>query len=121
MNLKDYDFHLPEHLIATYPIKKRDESKLLVCKKNTKLKKIKKFNEILDELDEEMHLVFNNAKVLQARLFGKRKTGGKFEILLNRAVSFEENTWEIIGKNIKKIKEGETIYFEDSLNAEMIS
>jgi len=121
MNLKDYDFELPEHLIATYPVEKRDDSKLLVCKKNTNNKDIKKFYDIIDELDENMHLVFNDAKVLQARLFGHRETGGKFEILLNRALSFEQNTWEVIGKNIKKIKEGEIIYFDNDLNAEMIS
>ena len=121
MNLKDYDFELPEKLIATYPTQKRDSSKLLVCKKNTSEKVIKNFYDIVDELDENMHLVFNDAKVLQARLFGKRATGGKFEVLLNRALSFEDNTWEVIGKNIKKIKEGEVIFFDNELNAEMIS
>jgi S-adenosylmethionine:tRNA ribosyltransferase-isomerase len=121
MNLKDYDFELPEELIAAYPIEKRDNSKLLVCKKNTAEKNIKQFHDIIDELDENMHLVFNDAKVLQARLFGSRKSGGKFEVLLNRALSFENNTWEVIGKNIKKVKEGEIIYFGDDLNAEMIS
>ncbi len=121
MNLKDYDFELPEALIATYPTQKRDNSKLLLCKKNTSEKVIKNFYDIINELDENMHLVFNDAKVLQARLFGHRATGGKFEILLNRALSFEENTWEVIGKNIKKIKEGEIIYFDNELNAEMIA
>jgi len=121
MNLKDYDFELPEELIATYPVQKRDNSKLLVCKRNTNQKVIRNFYDIIDELDENMHLVFNDAKVLQARLFGHRATGGKFEILLNRALSFEDNTWEVIGKNIRKIKEGEIIFFDNELNAEMIS
>jgi len=121
LNLKDYDFNLPEELIATYPTQKRDNSKLLVCQKNTEEKVIKNFHNIIDELDENMHLVFNDAKVLQARLFGHRATGGKFEVLLNRALSFEDNTWEVIGKNLKKVKEGELIYFDNDLNATMIS
>ncbi len=120
MNLKDYDFDLPEELIATYPAQKRDNSKLLVCDKQTKNKKIKHFYDIIDDLDQNMHLVFNDAKVLQARLFGKRKTGGNFEILLNRAISFEDNIWEVIGKNIKKIKPNEEIFFENGLSAEII-
>ena len=121
IDLNDYDFYLPEKLIATYPAEKRDESKLLVCKKNSKEKYIKKFHQIIDELDEGMHLVFNDAKVLRARLFGKRASGGKFELLLNKIISFDENIWEVIGKNTKKIREGEKVYFDDGLTADFIS
>lgn len=112
MNLNDFDFNLPENLIASYPLDKRDESKLLICKKNTSLYEIKKFGNIIDELDENCHLVFNDAKVLKARLFGKKATGGKVEIFLNRLIDINQNKWEVIGKNIRNAK---VIYFDDNL------
>ena len=121
MNLKEYDYNLPEELIASYPVEKRDHSKLMVTKIGNRDKKIVNFHEILDFLDKNIHLVFNDTKVLQARLFGKRKTGGKFEILLEHILDISINSWQVIGKNIRKIRDNEEIYFDNGLTAKFIS
>ncbi len=121
MNLKDYDYNLPEELIASYPVEKRDHSRIMITQVGNNERTIMKFHEIIDQLDENYHLVFNDTKVLQARLFGKRKTGGSFEILLEHILDIEKNSWKVIGKNIKKIKDGEVLFFNNYLTAKFIS
>ncbi len=115
INLNDYDYELPESLIAAYPVEKRDHSKLLVTNKGSFNKNIIPFYDIIEHLDNSIHLVFNDAKVLKARLFGKKKSGGVVEIFLNRLINSENNEWEIIGRKIAKLNTGDIIYFEDGL------
>lgn len=101
MKLSDYDYKLPDGLIAKNPTKPRDHSRLLVY--DAKSRKIKHhiFYEIIDLLEAGDVLVVNESKVFPARLFGKRKdTGGKIEILLSKPIT--KTRWEALGKNIKK-------------------
>ena len=76
MEVKDFDYYLPEELIAQFPVEKRDESRLMVIYRETNALEHKKFYELLNYLDSRDCLVLNNSKVLPARIFGKKKSTG---------------------------------------------
>lgn len=120
MKLSDFDFDLPEHLIAQTPLEKRDTSKLLVLDRKTGKIEHKHFYDIIDYLNEGDILVRNNTKVIPARLFGtKEETNGHVEVLLLKEL--HENTWECLVGNARIVKVGTTITFGDgSLKAECI-
>ena len=100
MNLSDFDYNLPEELIAQHPTKKRDCSRLLVMDRKSGGIKHHTFYEIFDLLNPNDLLILNNSKVFPARLIGERSdTGGKIELLLNHQI--DENYWETIGKGLK--------------------
>ena len=112
MNVKDFDFYLPEELIAQDPLDKRDHSKLLVLDKKTGEMEHKIFHDIIDELEEGDCLVVNNTKVIPARLFGNKVgTDAKIEVLLLKRN--ENDTWEVLVKPGKKAKVGAEISFGD--------
>lgn len=81
-SINRYDFEFDENLIAQYPVKKRDESRLLVVNRQTNELLDKRFKDIVDFFDNNMFLVLNNTKVLNARLFAKKESGGEVEIFL---------------------------------------
>ena len=112
--VKNYDYKLPEELIAKYPVTPRDEAKLLVYdrKKDKIIHTV--FKNILD-FTGESHFVFNNTKVIKARIFGKKDTGGKIELLLNRPLG-EDYLVYIRGK----VKVGTKLYFNKGLIAEVV-
>ena len=110
MKLSEFDYNLPEKLIAQKPTEPRDHSRLLVLDKKNGQIKHHKFYDIVNYLKEGDVLVVNNSKVFSARLFGKKKdTGGKVEILLNKNI--KDSVWEVIGKNLKT---GTELIFENS-------
>ena len=112
MNVKDFDFYLPEELIAQDPLEKRDNSKLLVLNKETGEMKHTIFHHIIDELEEGDCLVVNNTKVIPARLFGNKVgTDNKIEILVFERI--ENHTLEVLEKPSKKAKIGAEISFGD--------
>ena len=84
MLLEEFDFDLPQHLIAQAPLQKRDASRLLVLNKNMKSFSDKNFTEFVDLLNINDLLIFNDTRVIKARLFGKKITGGKVEIMIER-------------------------------------
>ena len=84
MLIEDFDFDLPQHLIAQTPLQKRDSSRLLILNKNTKSFSDKKFTDFVDLLNTNDLLIFNDTRVIKARLFGKKITGGKVEIMIER-------------------------------------
>jgi len=93
MKTENFNFELPEHLIAQTPLKKRDESKLLVLDKNTGKIEHKNFNNIIDYLEKGDALVLNDTKVIPARLYGiKEETDAVIEILMLKEK--DENMWE---------------------------
>ncbi|MFQ9924312.1 MAG: tRNA preQ1(34) S-adenosylmethionine ribosyltransferase-isomerase QueA [Beduini sp.] len=120
MKLSDFDFDLPEHLIAQTPLEKRDTSKLLVLDRKTGKIEHKHFYDIIDYLNEGDILVRNNTKVIPARLFGtKEETNGHVEVLLLKELN--ENIWECLVGNARIVKVGTLITFGDgSLKAECI-
>ena len=114
MNVKDFDFELPQELIAQDPLLDRSSSRLLVLDKQTGEIKHKHFRDILSYLKEGDCLVINDTKVIPARLFGvKEGTEAKIEILLLKRR--ENDIWETLVKPGKKAKEGTVISFGDGL------
>ncbi|MGM0500969.1 MAG: tRNA preQ1(34) S-adenosylmethionine ribosyltransferase-isomerase QueA [Bacillota bacterium] len=121
MKVEEFDFDLPEELIAQKPMEPRDESNLLVVNRTENNLEDKIFKEIVDYFDSGDTLVRNNTKVIPARLFGQKKeTGGKVEVLL--LTKTELDTWEVLVKANGKVKVGTTIVFGDGeLEAEIKS
>lgn len=108
----DFDFELPEELIAQTPLADRQTSKLLVLDKETGNIQDKHFYDILEELNEGDALVMNNTRVLPARLYGEKpETGGHLEVLL--LTNTEGNQWETLIKPAKRAKKGTEISFGD--------
>ncbi|WP_367783791.1 tRNA preQ1(34) S-adenosylmethionine ribosyltransferase-isomerase QueA [Streptococcus pluranimalium] len=120
MNTKDFDFDLPEELIAQTPLEKRDSSKLLVLDPVTKEMTDTHFDHIIDQLNPGDALVMNNTRVLPARLYGEKPdTHGHVEFLLLKNTSGDN--WEVLAKPAKRLKVGSTVSFGDGrLMAEVI-
>ena len=118
MEVKDFDYELPEELIAQTPLKVRDSSRLLVLDKETGEVEHKVFSNIIDYLKEGDTLVLNDTKVLPARLIGvKEDTGAVIEILLLK--NLEGDEWECLVKPARRIKVGTVVSFgEGKLKAE---
>lgn len=110
MKTDDFDYFLPEHLIAQTPLLKRDESRLMVLDKKTGKIEHKSFRNILDYMEKGDTLVLNDTKVIPARLYGvKEETGAVIEVLLLNEIS--ENKWKCLTKPAKRVKEGTVISF----------
>lgn len=114
MLTEDYNYNLPEELIAQTPLKERSSSKLLVLDKSSHTKEDKYFKDIIDYLEEGDTLVINDTKVIPARLIGiKEETNAKIEILLLKNI--ELNTWEALSKPMKRLHIGTIINFGEGL------
>ena len=112
MKVSDFDYYLPEELIAQTPLEKRDESRLLVLDKETGEIEHKHFYDIIDYLNKGDTLVLNDTKVLPARLIGvKEETNAVIEILLLK--NLEKDKWECLVKPARRIKEGTIVSFGD--------
>ena len=119
MLLSEFDYNLPENLIAQLPADKRENSKMMVLDRNTKTIQHKHFYDIVDLIDENSILVLNNTKVMPARLYGmKEETGAKIEVFLLKQL--EGKTWETLIKPSKRVKEGTIIKISDELSAKAI-
>lgn len=119
MKTDDFDYFLPEKLIAQTPLEKRDESRLLILDKKTGEIEHKHFNNIIDYLDSNDVLVLNDTKVIPARLIGiKEETNAVIEVLLLKELN--ENKWECLTKPAKRIKIGTIVKFSDKLSAKCI-
>ena len=113
MDVKDFYYNLPEELIAQVPIKKRDESRLMVLDRENKTIEHKVFKDILDYLKPGDCLVRNNTKVLPARIYGKKETGANVEFLLLNNI--EGDIWESIVRPGNKLHVGTKVIFGDGL------
>lgn len=112
MNTADFDFDLPEELIAQTPLEKRDASRLLVVDKETGDFSDQHFDQIIDQLQPGDALVMNNTRVLPARLYGiKPETGGHVELLLLKNTQGDD--WEVLAKPAKRLRVGTQISFGD--------
>lgn len=123
MKLSQFKFKLPEELIAQYPAKNRDESRLMVVDSKKGTIEHKVFKEILQYFDEGDVMVFNDTKVFPARLFGnKEKTGARIEVFLLRELNAENKFWDVLVEPARKIRIGNKLYFgeDDSMVAEVI-
>ena len=119
MNLSDFDYDLPEELIAQTPIKERDQSRLMVLDKKMGAIKHKHFHDILEELHAGDVLVLNDTKVIPARLIGKKvSTGAVIELLLLKDLG--NNIWECLSRPAKRLKVGTIVTFSEKLQAEVV-
>jgi len=114
LKLSDFDFHLPEELIAQEPIEKRDQSRLMVVHRDSQAIEHKTFRDLIEYLRPGDVLVMNESKVLPARIFGTRiSTGAKIEVLLLRQTS--GSRWEALVKPGKKARIGDVLDFGNGL------
>ncbi|KGN95855.1 tRNA preQ1(34) S-adenosylmethionine ribosyltransferase-isomerase QueA [Porphyromonas crevioricanis] len=123
MKLSMFKFKLPEELIAKYPARFRDESRMMVLHRATGEIEHKQFSDIIDYFDKDDAFVFNNTKVFPARIYGnKEKTGAKIEVFLLRELNEQQKLWDVVVDPARKIRIGNKLYFgeDDSLIAEVI-
>lgn len=123
MRLTDFDYHLPEELIAQYPSRQRDHSRMMVVHRNTNEVEYKHFYNVPEYLRKNDVLVINNSKVIPARLMGKKETGGIIEILLlshKDEDSGYSHTWEVLLKPAKRVSAGTRILFPGECEARII-
>ena len=123
MKLSNYGFDFKPELIAQYPEINRDESRLIVVRRDTGEIEHRVFKDILDYFEEKDRFVFNDTKVFPARLYGnKEKTGAEIEIFLLRELNRELRLWDVLVDPARKIRIGNKLYFgeDDILGAEVI-
>ncbi|MCK4854065.1 MAG: tRNA preQ1(34) S-adenosylmethionine ribosyltransferase-isomerase QueA [Bacteroidales bacterium] len=123
MKLSQYKYNLPEDLIAKYPTGNRDESRMMVIRRDSGKIEHKVFHEILGHFNDQDVLVFNNTKVFPARLYGnKEKTGAEIEVFLLRELNRDQRLWDVLVDPARKIRIGNKLYFgeDDMLVAEVI-
>ena len=127
MLLSDYDYNLPEELIAQMPADKRENSRMMVLNRKDRTISHKHFYDIVDLLDKNTLLVMNNTKVLPARLIGHKDTGAKIEVfLLKQSESNIESSqekqhlWDVLIKPSKRVKPDTIIKISDELSVKAI-
>jgi len=119
MKLSEIQFNVPSKLVAQYPVKVRDESRLMVVNKKTLTFEHKIFKDIVEYFNEGDGLVINETKVFPARVFGvKEKTDAKVELLLLRQL--EKTMWEVLVKPARKVRVGNRIQITDDLGCDVI-
>lgn len=119
MRIDEFDYHLPEELIAQHPTEQRDVCRLLVMNREDGTVEHKHFYDVIDYLNEGDCLVMNNSKVLPARLFGtKERTGAKVEFLLTKRI--EGDKWETMVRPGKRLKPGDSVAFSDNFKADIL-
>ena len=118
MLLSEFDYTLPEELIAQTPADKRENSRMMVLGVNNKTIEHKHFYDIVDLLDKNCILILNNTKVIPARLYGYKDTGAKIEVFLLKEKTNKE--WEVLIKPSKRVKPNTIIKISDELSVEVL-
>ena len=123
MKLSNFNFELPEELLAEYPSEHRDEARLMVLNRKEQTIEHKLFKDLINYFDEGDVMVLNNTKVFPARMFGnKEKTGARIEVFLLRELNAENRLWDVLVDPARKSRIGNNLFFgeDDSLVAEVI-
>ena len=118
MKVSDFDYQLPSHLIAQQPCPSRDQSRLLVLDKKTGDIRHRHFYDLPQILDSNDFLVFNDTKVLPARLFARKRGGGRLEVLLLRPI--DEQTWSCLTRPAKRAPKGTQLEFAEGFQGEVV-
>jgi len=119
--LSQFNFELPEELIAQYPAEERDESRLMVVDREKGTIEHKIFKDVLDYYDDGDSFIFNNTRVFPARLFGKKeKTGARIEVFLLRELNKEQRLWDVLVDPARKIRVGNKLYFTDDADNDVL-
>lgn len=118
MLLSEFDYELPEELIAQLPADKRENSRMLVLNRDKHSISHNHFYDIVDLIEPNSLLVLNNTKVMPARLYGKKDTGAKIEIFLLKQLA--DDNWEVLIKPSKRVKSGIIVKVSDELSVEVV-
>lgn len=116
--LSSYSFEFDPSLIAQYPVTPRDQSRLMIVDRSSGNISEATFKDIINLLNTDDTLIFNNTKVIPARLLGKRENGGKAEIFLVKPLG--NDNWEVLAKPGKKLKVGSKVFFDNNFHCEVI-
>ena len=119
MHIQEFDYNLPEELIAQKPSEKRENSKMMVLNRDSQLIEHKNFYNIIDYLDENCVLILNNTKVMPARLYGFKETGAKIEVFLLKKYD-DVNRWEVLIRPSKRVRPGTVVKISEELSVEII-
>ncbi len=121
MKLSQFDYFLPEELIALKPLKNRQKERLLVFHKDSGEIEHRNFTDIVEYFDDDDIMIFNNTKIFPAILHGKKeKTEADIEVFLLRELKSELKLWDVLVSPARKIRIGNKLYFENDLIAEVI-
>ena len=123
MKLSQFRYDLPLNLIAQYPTKRREDSRLMVVNRQNGHMENRHFSDLLEYYDDKDVFVVNNTKVFPARMYGrKEKTGAKIEVFLLRELNKPNRLWDVIVDPARKIRVGNKLYFgeNEELVAEVI-
>ncbi len=134
MRVEEFDYYLPRHLIAQHPTPKRGESRLMVLRRRDGAIEHRRFAEIIELLHKGDGLVVNNTRVIPARIFGRKETGGRVEVLLVQPIDSEGrpipplfkggerdlSTWTCLIRESKGVRPGSRLYFSGNVRAEVI-
>ena len=118
MLVSEFDYTLPEELIAQTPAEKRENSRMMLLNVDGKTIEHKHFYDIVDLLDDNHVLILNNTKVIPARLYGFKDTGAKIEVFLLKEKANKE--WEVLIKPSKRVKGGTVVKISDELSVEVL-
>ncbi len=116
LKTSSYDYNLPKELIATHPVSPADSARLLVYNRATNSITHTTFKNLMDFLPNELSIFLNDTKVIKARIFGTKETGGKIELLLNKPLFMDRYLVMIGGK----VRVGTKLFFDENLNAEVL-
>ena len=119
MKTSDFDYYLPQELIAQNPLEKRDECRMLYLNKTSKTYEDKYFYNVLDFLNKDDVLVLNDTKVYPARVIAHRQSGASVEIFFLNPID-NENHWEVLTKNAKRVKIGEILEVSSNFKIKLI-
>jgi S-adenosylmethionine:tRNA ribosyltransferase-isomerase len=116
LKTSSYDYNLPKELIATHPVSPADSARLLVYNRSQNTITHTTFKHLMDFLPENLSIFLNDTKVIKARIFGTKETGGKIELLLNKPLFMDRYLVMIGGK----VRIGTKLFFDENLNAEVL-
>lgn len=119
MDISDFDYDLPEECIAQLPVEPRDSSRLMVLDPSNHTIEHRRFFQLGDFLKQGDVLIFNDTRVIPARLIGARDTGGKVEVFLLRQM--DKDQWEALVKPGKKMRIGSVVHFGEELSCEIVA
>ena len=119
--LSQFNFELPDALIAQSPASQRDESRLMVLHRNTGKIEHRVFKDMIEYFGDGDNIIFNNTKVFPARMYGKKeKTGSEIEVFLLRELNSTARLWDVLVDPARKIRVGNKLYFEDAAGNDIL-
>ncbi|MFH1729702.1 MAG: tRNA preQ1(34) S-adenosylmethionine ribosyltransferase-isomerase QueA [Pseudomonadota bacterium] len=113
-NIKNYNYMFPEELIAKYPNKNRDDSKMLIVDRENQSFSHNTFKQFPNYINENDIIVYNDVRVEKVRFFAKRQTGGKVEILLLKQINQNDRLWEAMVNSSRSLRKDENLILEDN-------